>query len=736
MSVSVMAPELPTCSKCGQKHASDRRCFRFWNDQEFTKEHPPGSVRLAWKRDCDEPQLVKIVTAAHNGRVYIRHDGEQFQVSTGLVIAGTHEENISAEMPVRQTPELRAPRTGYCNAPPIGRWEPSGAEPTVRLLFWWADSEIVGARIDDPRDRYSIDQKTVGFSNLDHARDFCLDRLIRRDSESVFRYVVELHEADPLQKSQESHMPATTSAPRRTKKKAAKKKSSAKGTTTATNGRSLRVDEAHSVNASGITLRIEQIVVVKNDREVFDPDRLEELAASIRRNGILQPLIVCKDAAHADRFRLIAGERRLRAAKLLKLTEVPVTVRTTNSQGIAIARLEENLQREDLNAIEKATAVRDLMQEHGMKQKDVAEILGCTAAQVSNMTGLLELPEIWQQWVAAGRLAATAVRPLRPLAKKRPQVLQQLVDQHASLIDEGNFELTEHHIGSAVEKCTRPIRMAHFSEYSAPTKTECHFKVSAKDDKDDLDIEEITTRWGTKENRAWNVERWDERNAPNLKKRQKKFREAKAEREAKRKPASKASANAKQKVDSFTLQCCIAEQLAPRFAERLSPTKHKQRLPLLLMYMGSTEAGLGIMETLAKRRDATQRWASSIELAGVIAPIADKSAKEQAAWVHGVIVEVLQSGSRNEGLCDLCDLLAAAGIVGVDLLSDWKPNQETLELFPEKVLVSFARDLCGLGPEFDVLTEASIGLIAENWPAGTVPMDFPESMRPAKEPKS
>ena len=227
-------------------------------------------------------------------------------------------------------------------------------------------------------------------------------------------------------------MPVATK--KRPQTRAVKKKSIAQAKTS---GPKRRIDDAHLLTSGEIP--IAEIAVVENDRQTFDKSELTKLQKSIERHGVLQPLVVCPDG---DGYRLVAGERRLRAAKLAGLKTVPVRISSgdpvnVDQLQVAEQRLDENLQRVDLDPIEKAIAVKGLI-DKGRKQKDVAAILGCNASQVSNIVRLLELPEKpWQQWVATGKLAPTAARALIPWVK-RPQVLQRLIDKHSADIDEGN----------------------------------------------------------------------------------------------------------------------------------------------------------------------------------------------------------------------------------------------------------------------------------------------------------
>ncbi len=127
-------------------------------------------------------------------------------------------------------------------------------------------------------------------------------------------------------------------------------------------------------------------------RSYFDPAALAELAASIGEHGIIQPLIVTATPDQPERYWLVAGERRWRAAQLAHLPEVPVIVREATSQQLLEWALVENLQRADLNPLEEATAYHSLMEEFGLTQTDVATRVGKSRSAVANTVRLLGLP--------------------------------------------------------------------------------------------------------------------------------------------------------------------------------------------------------------------------------------------------------------------------------------------------------------------------------------------------------
>lgn len=146
-------------------------------------------------------------------------------------------------------------------------------------------------------------------------------------------------------------------------------------------------------------------------RRHFDPEKLSELAASIRKHGLAQPLLVSKDGDGT--YELIAGERRLRACQLAGLTEVEIVVRqpATDEERLAVTLI-ENLQREDLNAIETALGYQRLIKEFGLDQDRVSSLVAKSKSAVSNTMRLLQLPEEVQKAVQLGQLQEGHARAL------------------------------------------------------------------------------------------------------------------------------------------------------------------------------------------------------------------------------------------------------------------------------------------------------------------------------------
>ncbi|MBI4525614.1 MAG: ParB/RepB/Spo0J family partition protein [Deltaproteobacteria bacterium] len=144
-------------------------------------------------------------------------------------------------------------------------------------------------------------------------------------------------------------------------------------------------------------------------RRLFQEETISELAASVKENGIIQPLLVRQSGGG---YELIAGERRLRAALKAGLKQVPVVLRQASDQEALQLALIENIQRQDLNAIEEASAYRRLQEEFNWSQEEIAERVGKSRPAIANSVRLLLLPTEVQQEVAAGRLPAGQARAL------------------------------------------------------------------------------------------------------------------------------------------------------------------------------------------------------------------------------------------------------------------------------------------------------------------------------------
>ena len=154
-------------------------------------------------------------------------------------------------------------------------------------------------------------------------------------------------------------------------------------------------------------------------RHVFDQDALQDLAASIKENGVLQPVIVRHNPKDNTQYELLAGERRWRASQLAGKKDVPAIVRKLDDEQMMQAAILENLQREDLTPLEEAQAYRDMMDALKLTQEQVAKRLGKARSAVANFLRLLNLPDEVKDMLQAGQLSMGQARTLLGLRNKR-----------------------------------------------------------------------------------------------------------------------------------------------------------------------------------------------------------------------------------------------------------------------------------------------------------------------------
>ncbi len=189
-------------------------------------------------------------------------------------------------------------------------------------------------------------------------------------------------------------------------------------------------DDNNYDESGASTLRLAEIEPNKGQpRKHFDREALESLAASIKEQGILQPLIV--RPMPTGNYQIIAGERRWRASKMAGLSDVPVIIRDdlTEEQVMQFALI-ENLQRENLNPIEEAMGYKDLMDNYGMTQEQLAKAVGKARSSVANSLGLLNLPNGVKDLLADGSLSAGHCKALKAI--KDPALMTEIAHKAAS----------------------------------------------------------------------------------------------------------------------------------------------------------------------------------------------------------------------------------------------------------------------------------------------------------------
>jgi ParB family chromosome partitioning protein len=162
-------------------------------------------------------------------------------------------------------------------------------------------------------------------------------------------------------------------------------------------------------------------------RSLFDPTELESLAASIKVQGVLQPIMVRSHPTESERYQIVAGERRFRAAMQAGLTEIPAIVRDLDDGDTAVIALVENLQRQDLNAIEEAEGFRRLLEDFGLTQEALGYAVSKSRSHIGNTIRLLRLPEQVKKDVRSGNLSSGHARAL--ISAPNPEALAEQVQK-------------------------------------------------------------------------------------------------------------------------------------------------------------------------------------------------------------------------------------------------------------------------------------------------------------------
>lgn len=240
------------------------------------------------------------------------------------------------------------------------------------------------------------------------------------------------------------------------------------------------VEEQASSGAGVLQVNVREIDTnALQPRKQFDETSLNELAASIRTHGIVQPLIVKQKGS---RYMIIAGERRFRAARLAGLTDVPVLVTDYDEAQIHEVSLIENIQREDLNPIEEAAAIRFLMKQHDMTQEEVSARLGKSRPAIANSLRLLQLPESVIDLLRSGALSAGHGRTLAGLndGGQVEQLAKECVEKEYSVraLEEKIRQLSEKKKPAPAAKKEKPALSAELQGLEESFRESLGTKVS------------------------------------------------------------------------------------------------------------------------------------------------------------------------------------------------------------------------------------------------------------------
>jgi len=195
-------------------------------------------------------------------------------------------------------------------------------------------------------------------------------------------------------------------------------------------------------------------------RKVFDEDKLEELANSIKEHGVFQPIIVKKSSIKG--YEIIAGERRVKASTMAGLTKIPAIVRDFSDQEMMEIALLENLQRENLNSIEEAMAYKSLINAMSITQEQLANRLGKSRSHITNMLGLLNLPEEVKDLIIENKISMSHARVLSKMENKAEIIAlaNKIINENLNVRDLENVSKDE-----SIQKIHK-IKKKSSSEYS------------------------------------------------------------------------------------------------------------------------------------------------------------------------------------------------------------------------------------------------------------------------------
>ncbi len=236
-------------------------------------------------------------------------------------------------------------------------------------------------------------------------------------------------------------------------------------------------DENFNDNEGVVTVALSEIEPNRNQpRHDFDEQALSELADSIGKHGLLQPIIVRPNAA--GRYQIIAGERRWRACRIAELTEVPVIIKELDDRAFMEVALIENLQREDLNAVEEAQGYRTLMDNYGLTQEQVSETVGKSRSAVANALRLLNLNSTELEALRRGSITAGHARALLSVDNEELRGRMLIAASEGASVRELERMAAESK-KTATKKTSAPkLKNSFYSEVELSLRSEMHRKVN------------------------------------------------------------------------------------------------------------------------------------------------------------------------------------------------------------------------------------------------------------------
>lgn len=489
---------------------------------------------------------------------------------------------------------------------------------------------------------------------------------------------------------QETHMPttATRSARRATKPAEAPQTKRAKRET---------IPAIPETPAAGDEVAIDRIIPTNNPRKQFDPEALQQLAKSIATHGVLQALLV-RPAGPDGRHELIAGERRLRASKLAGRKTVPVRIVDKTDLASAAARLEENLTREDLNAIEEALGYQDMLDrfsDQGVTQKSLGEQIGRSQAHISNRLRLLKAPKQWQERLIAGEVTDHHLWELIPFAEK-PAVLEfldnRLKREYAGKVpDPKRFRSL---LQTAVRDASRPLKSYWYTSPEGKNWGDIDLKPTPAQ-VDELDVFEVKFDHGYKERHCWNIACWEK--LVTAQQQRKREREAAAAEKAEKK-GGKVSAAEQRKKDEKA-QAVYAKKLfrykvawlQRSLVDRLSDS---ERQPSFNTLVGWVTFFAATPEGVHSRNMVFEEKLSTVDDLTDTTQVMRSIAKRD---LQALLIDLLRQwvSLGFDGNCpDIHPetILALADQAGIDIKKEWQLDREFLEIHTRAQLDEIAAE--------------------------------------------
>jgi len=441
-------------------------------------------------------------------------------------------------------------------------------------------------------------------------------------------------------------------------------------------------------------IAIALVYVAHNDRNTFDKETIAALAVSIDEHGLDNPITVRHASAEHGKlgeYELIAGERRLRACQLLKHSYIRARVIVCGDKTADLMRLEENILREDLTALDKAAGIKRYIDLHGESQTVVGKRFGMSQANVSNLLRLLQLTPFWRDEIRTGKIAHTLVRDVLVPWAHRPGLLDFAAEKYTSLgahTDEINGQDLQGILCQGIRTLSRSCRQEQYQSWRTYTADDCCFRVSDKN-RDGLDIEPDTTG----EPRAWNIEAWNALNAPAVKEfKARKAQDKKSASKSDDRPASDPKKNTGKKgkakappaeptCNLRSLHEALLTQLRGSLAAAINPKKHKSSIMRVALMMAITDS---VEEAYLGKGGYNLATAERLEI------FKAKPDADFPGWICDVVRSMLLG---DDFYCNEVALITGlASMLPHDLMHDWKPNFEILNCYDDTQLVAFAHD--------------------------------------------